>query len=249
MTTERRAATRRFAFKGRGHGGPLGRAVMRPPEERATSCRRRHERPGHSKLRGGTRGGPDFPTAVAAIEKTLQMLGVGHPAVPVSKTCRTTGSACRLVGAQLGWFRCRRAPRCEQQSCDTAAGRDRCLRWATNGPLIRRRALETAGNRCRLAPRAQDRRLRICTQSPPLSNGFRGAPGRTRTCDPRLRRPSLYPTELRGPGPRQSIQMSSGPGEDCRGVQPSHRSRRGMHSRQGTDRPCDRPGIDRGARI
>src|SRR5947209_11880113 len=27
-----------------------------------------------------------------------------------------------------------------------------------------------------------------------------GAPGRTRTCDPRLRRPSLYPAELRGPG-------------------------------------------------
>jgi hypothetical protein len=25
------------------------------------------------------------------------------------------------------------------------------------------------------------------------------APGRTRTCDPRLRRPSLYPAELRGP--------------------------------------------------
>ena len=24
-----------------------------------------------------------------------------------------------------------------------------------------------------------------------------GAPGRTRTCDPRLRRPVLYPTELR----------------------------------------------------
>src|SRR5438105_3125238 len=30
--------------------------------------------------------------------------------------------------------------------------------------------------------------------------GLRGdAPGRTRTCDPRLRRPSLYPAELRGP--------------------------------------------------
>jgi hypothetical protein len=26
-----------------------------------------------------------------------------------------------------------------------------------------------------------------------------GAPGRTRTCDPRLRRPVLYPTELRAP--------------------------------------------------
>jgi hypothetical protein len=27
---------------------------------------------------------------------------------------------------------------------------------------------------------------------------FLSAPGRTRTCDPRLRRPSLYPAELRG---------------------------------------------------
>jgi hypothetical protein len=26
-----------------------------------------------------------------------------------------------------------------------------------------------------------------------------GAPGRNRTCDPRLRRPVLYPTELRAP--------------------------------------------------
>src|SRR5204863_2309609 len=30
----------------------------------------------------------------------------------------------------------------------------------------------------------------------------RGAPGRIRTCDPRLRRPSLYPTELRARGRR-----------------------------------------------
>jgi hypothetical protein len=29
---------------------------------------------------------------------------------------------------------------------------------------------------------------------------FTDTPGRTRTCDPRLRRPSLYPAELRGPG-------------------------------------------------
>jgi hypothetical protein len=27
-----------------------------------------------------------------------------------------------------------------------------------------------------------------------------GAPGRARTCDPRLRRPMLYPTELRARG-------------------------------------------------
>ena len=33
-----------------------------------------------------------------------------------------------------------------------------------------------------------------------FAGGLPSAPGRTRTCDPRLRRPSLYPSELRGPG-------------------------------------------------
>jgi hypothetical protein len=32
-----------------------------------------------------------------------------------------------------------------------------------------------------------------------------GAPGRTRTCDPRLRRPMLYPAELRAQGPRNKL--------------------------------------------
>jgi hypothetical protein len=38
-------------------------------------------------------------------------------------------------------------------------------------------------------------RARIKPDSPFLAGN--GAPGRTRTCDPRLRRPVLYPTELR----------------------------------------------------
>jgi hypothetical protein len=40
----------------------------------------------------------------------------------------------------------------------------------------------------------------------PFTELFVNTPGRTRTCDPRLRRPSLYPAELRGPG------------ADCKGV-------------------------------
>jgi hypothetical protein len=35
------------------------------------------------------------------------------------------------------------------------------------------------------------------TTSDEILNDLSGAPGRTRTCDPRLRRPLLYPTELR----------------------------------------------------
>ncbi len=35
------------------------------------------------------------------------------------------------------------------------------------------------------------------------------APGRTRTCDPRLRRPSLYPAELRGPVLLQTVGTRS----------------------------------------
>ncbi len=39
---------------------------------------------------------------------------------------------------------------------------------------------------------------------------YLNAPGRTRTCDPRLRRPMLYPTELRALGTRKLIQGFSG---------------------------------------
>src|SRR3954471_22387768 len=35
-----------------------------------------------------------------------------------------------------------------------------------------------------------------------------GAPGRTRTCDPRLRRPVLYPTELRAQSANSSVYVS-----------------------------------------
>ena len=51
--------------------------------------------------------------------------------------------------------------------------------------------LGTAGN----AQRALPRFPQACRASP-LAQRV-GAPGRTRTCDPRLRRPMLYPTELR----------------------------------------------------
>jgi hypothetical protein len=39
---------------------------------------------------------------------------------------------------------------------------------------------------------------------PPDLQAVYSAPGRIRTCDPRLRRPSLYPAELRGPRLRNS---------------------------------------------
>ena len=38
----------------------------------------------------------------------------------------------------------------------------------------------------------------------------KSAPGRTRTCDPRLRRPVLYPTELRAHG-SNAARVTSGP--------------------------------------
>jgi hypothetical protein len=46
----------------------------------------------------------------------------------------------------------------------------------------------------------------------PAEQGFRSAPGRTRTCDPRLRRPPLYPAELRGLGDGVSRQPREGHG-------------------------------------
>src|SRR4051812_11035721 len=39
----------------------------------------------------------------------------------------------------------------------------------------------------------------ICSAKLFILNGLCGAPSRTRTCDPRLRRPVLYPTELWAP--------------------------------------------------
>jgi hypothetical protein len=42
----------------------------------------------------------------------------------------------------------------------------------------------------------------------PASPRSSGAPGRTRTCDPRLRRPMLYPAELRAQNPSSQIVSS-----------------------------------------
>ena len=52
---------------------------------------------------------------------------------------------------------------------------------------------------------ARDERKRVAALpkecgAQPLAKA-RSAPGRTRTCDPRLRRPTLYPTELRARAP------------------------------------------------
>src|SRR5436309_8387927 len=37
------------------------------------------------------------------------------------------------------------------------------------------------------------------------SQSLSGAPGRTRTCDARFRKPSLYPSELRGHGGERTV--------------------------------------------
>ena len=44
------------------------------------------------------------------------------------------------------------------------------------------------------------------------TSGLFGAPGRTRTCDPRLRRPLLYPAELRAPARRGNPAFGRGRG-------------------------------------
>src|SRR2546426_7262819 len=49
--------------------------------------------------------------------------------------------------------------------------------------------------------------------------GWNGAPGRSRTCDPRIRSPMLYPTELRAPG---HLQYTEPPRP--RACQSSHRA-------------------------
>jgi hypothetical protein len=90
MTTERRAATRRFAFKGRDHGGPLARTATQPQNERTTSARSRGDRHSLTQDRGrnawATDFPTDFPTATAAIEESLQTARFRPPPVPVSKT-------------------------------------------------------------------------------------------------------------------------------------------------------------------
>jgi hypothetical protein len=91
MTTERRAATRRFAFKDRGHGGPLGPTAIQVQQERPTSLDRRRQertRSRHPSCAPGESDFPtDFPTADTAIEKSLQTHKDEHPPVTVSKTC------------------------------------------------------------------------------------------------------------------------------------------------------------------
>ncbi len=63
----------------------------------------------------------------------------------------------------------------------------------------------------------EDRRCCQCVLSIPLRAHRRsafvlvkcGAPGRIRTCDPRIRSPPLYPAELRAPGPNPRSQPRS----------------------------------------
>ena len=59
-------------------------------------------------------------------------------------------------------------------------------------------ALMVARNGCPPTQRAKSR-ARSADRDRPFAPTSQHAPGRIRTCDPRLRRPSLYPAELRGP--------------------------------------------------
>ena len=61
---------------------------------------------------------------------------------------------------------------------------------------------------------------------------FREAPGRTRTCDPRIRNPTLYPAELRRRGVSNSIVWRSSP---------RHAGRVGSAGRAATAIPSERP--------
>jgi hypothetical protein len=59
--------------------------------------------------------------------------------------------------------------------------------------------------------------------SRPLDEGKPGAPGRTRTCNPRLRRPMLYPVELRAHYNGRSVcqtRKSAGRGREIRTPDP-----------------------------
>jgi len=95
MTTERRAATRRFAFKGQNHGGPLGRVATQRQAELATSVRseRRSLAPDRGRDARAADFPTDFPTVVVAIPESLQTDGVGP--THVSKTCPTPGGFSR----------------------------------------------------------------------------------------------------------------------------------------------------------
>jgi hypothetical protein len=97
MTTERRAATRRFAFKVQNHGGPLGRVVTQRQAELATSVR--SERQSLPRGRGRDARAADFPTdfppIVGATEGSRPTGGVGPTPVAVSKACPTASGLSR----------------------------------------------------------------------------------------------------------------------------------------------------------
>ena len=81
-------------------------------------------------------------------------------------------------------------------------------------PAERRRSLDQPSRVYRAAPRdmAANRGLWRATPeggTPPLSSTSAGAPGRTRTCDPLLRRQPLYPTELQGHKGAADLRLSA----------------------------------------
>jgi hypothetical protein len=71
-----------------------------------------------------------------------------------------------------------------------------------------------------------------------VRSGVKSAPGRTRTCDPRLRRPVLYPTELRAHMTASVAGLSAvAPpprGEEAGALSPAHRG--GLRVVSGPDR-------------
>jgi len=104
LASKRRAATRRFAFKQRSHGGALGRATPDRLGGRATSTRKSKRgwgasarRPGRShdsqqsiRSRGRslnlTEFPADFPTAADPLAKSLEIAQPSPNPVAVSKT-------------------------------------------------------------------------------------------------------------------------------------------------------------------
>src|SRR3954454_15975624 len=70
---------------------------------------------------------------------------------------------------------------------------------------------------------------RLCPWFSSKTGGFSGVPGRTRTCDPRFRKPMLYPAELRGLSNLAFISVQFGPllAQDSGRVAMRHRKHSG----------------------
>ena len=127
----------------------------------------------------------------------------------------STNAACSIIDSTTatGALTRRRDPEARQKEMQRGSWR---TYWDPQGtPPTAARSLSTAHNESLDHSKSSARhelrhRERLTWRESALGGAVAGAPGRIRTCDPRIRNPVLYPAELRALGGRKLALVGAG---------------------------------------